>query len=165
MNQWILVDARRALEEGEDHPKMVIQSEEQLQDELNQQAAKTPGVIGLISPDEDSVDVGIGGPFAAIGWYPPPSQSRYVGYKIGLADQLYSPAPVQFVSEGIPIPSDPGELFPVQHIIEAVLYFYRNHRLPDWITWREWNPVTLSWETHPANGSRRPVPVQTAAPE
>ena len=152
MNQWLLVDGRSSLEEGEDHPHTIITSEKQLRGELNQQAAKKPGAVSLISPDEESLDVGIGGPYAAIAWYPSPNQR---GYKIALADRLYSETPVDFVSEGVAAPADPAELFPVQAAIEAAIYFYRNRRLPDWFAWRAWNPVTLTWDSHPATGACR----------
>lgn len=161
MPQWELVDCLEPLEEDESNPRIPVSSETQLREELNRFRQRQPGAVHVDSPEKETLIISIGGPFAGLAWYPPPSEERYRGYKAALPERIVAPRAVDFVGEGIPNSLEPKELLPVEDVIEAVVYFYQNHDLPEWITWREWNPTTLCWETHPANGASRLLPTGT----
>ncbi len=156
MIPWKLVDGRAPLDEDEDHPRTLIESEEQLRLELSRLASLKPAMIGLICPCGDFLDLSLGGPYAALRKVPAPTQRGRHGDCVAMAGQICTPDSAEFIAEGIPTPSPPEELYPVDEVIEAALYFYREHRLPEWITWRQWNTKTKLWDTIPAT---RPAPV------
>ncbi len=160
MIPWKLVDGRTPLDEDEDHPWTLIESGEPLRLELSRLASLKPAMIGLISPSGDFLDLSLGGPYAALRWIPSPTERNRIGDRVAMAEQTCAPDSIEFIAEGIPTPSPPEELFPVDEVIEAALYFYREHRLPEWLTWRQWNLKTKQWDTIPAT---RPAPVGVLA--
>jgi hypothetical protein len=165
MPQWELVDCLEPLQEDESNPRIPVTSETHLREELNRFRHRKPSAVHLDSPDRETLILSIGGPFAGLAWYPPVSEERDRGYKAAMPERVVAPSAADFVGEGIPTTLEPKELLPVEDVIEAVVYFYKNHHLPEWITWREWNPVTLSWATHAANGAPRSVPTAAVTPK
>jgi hypothetical protein len=161
MGKWQLADCMNPVEKMEDTPVIAIQSEEQLREELNRMRARKPGIVFLLSPENERLELGIGGPFAGIRWMKPPSEKFF---KEAVADRIYSPEPIEFSAEGSDTPFFPEHLFPVEEIIEAAAYFFNHHRLPGWITWSEWNPATKKWDIVPGI-PRPPMRQRTQAPE
>lgn len=150
MNPWRLVDGRKPLDEGEEHPQIVIRTESQLRDELNQLRIRAPAVVGLISPANGHLDISIGGPFAGVRWIPTPGERSLNGDRVAVASQHHSPAPVDFLAEGVPTTLDVNELLPVEEVIDTAMHFYQTQRLPDWLAWSSWNPRTNRWELIPS---------------
>lgn len=160
MSAWQLVDGRAPLEEDEEHPHTEIRSEEQLHHELRRLSRLRPARVGLIAPAGDHLDLAIGGPFAGVTWWPPKPALGHTGSRVALAALPTSPETIEFIAEGVPDPVTPQELLPVDEVIEAALFFYREHQLPEWLSWRQWNPTTKLWDTTP---SSKPAPADVLA--
>ena len=116
--------------------------------------------LGQLAGSVVDLDLAIGGPYAGMTWWPPRSSPDSWTSRVALAVPSTCPETVEFIGEGIPDPIPPEELFPVEEVMEAALYFYREHRLPEWITWRQWNTKTKQWDTIPAT---RPAPAGVLA--
>ena len=157
MNEWELIDCLEPLEEGCVNPAISIRSETQLIEVLDCLRKRRHGHVLLASPEKDSLSISIGGPFVSFGWLPSPVERRFKGQKEALTAKQYSPEPVESWSEGIPTAISPEFLFPVGQAIDAIIYFYNNHELPRWISWREWDPVRLQWTVTPAEVPAQPV--------
>lgn len=160
MSRWQLVDGRAPLEEDQDHPRIDLHSESELCQELQRLSQLKPARVGLISTAGDHLDLAIGGPYAGISWWPSKATPGYAGASVAVAATITCPDTIEFIAEGIPDPVSPDELFPVEEVIEATLYFYREHRLPEWISWRQWNTKTKQWDMIPAT---QPAPAGVLA--
>lgn len=152
MSVWSLVDCRKPLEEDEDNPRQSINSEVQLRQELQRLRRQSPALVFLKKPGGEGLQIAIGGPYAGVTWLPPDSVERRVGACVAITYQPGSPEDVEFSAEGIPTPLGPEELLPAEEVIEAALYYYREGRRPEWLTWRHWNPATKQWDTIPSSG-------------
>jgi hypothetical protein len=152
MSRWYLVDGRAPLEEDQEHPRIVVSSEEQLRQELRRLGGLKPAMIGLLSPDGDHLDLALGGPYAGMWWWPSEPGGKHAGSRIAISRTPSSPTTLEFIAEGEATPFEPEELFPVEDVIEAAAFFFREQRLPEWLTWRQWNPATKQWDTIPSSG-------------
>lgn len=150
MSVWCLADCMLSLEEDQDNPRQTIHSEDQLREGLLRLQQRSPGLVFLRSPDGETLEIAIGGSYAGLCWIPAESESRRRGDCVAVAGTVQNTDSIEFLAEGIPQPWPPEELLPAEEVLEAVLYFFREHRLPEWITWRQWNPTTKQWDTIPA---------------
>jgi hypothetical protein len=145
MNEWKLADCFEPIEEPEDCPVFPFTSEEELRNLLDRFRQRSPSLIILDSPEGEHLKIHIGGPFAGLRW---------IKGKVGAfaqADQICCPEGVEFVEEGVENLFQPEELLPVDEVIEGVVYYFKNRRLPDFITWKVWNPATDRWDVLPAS--------------
>ena len=152
MAAWQLVDGREPVDRPEDFPTDLISTEPELRCHLDQLRKLEPGIISLSSPTGEALQIGIGGLYAALRWYPNPhgsAPSRDI-----LADRTYCSGRVDFRAEGDSIAFRPEHLMPVDHVIEMVLYFFKHQRLPDWVAWKEWDAVRNKWNLKPALNAR-----------
>jgi hypothetical protein len=151
VDHWELIDLINPADAPEEFPRVVIQSESQLRSELHRLQQREPAIVGLEGPIDQGLQMGIGGPYAGIRWAEYPV-SRRGG--TALADRIYSEKRVDFASEEDTLAFWPDELIPVERAIEVIVYFYKNHRLPDWIAWKEWDPERYQWIVKPATSAR-----------
>jgi hypothetical protein len=149
MSNWVIIDCIGQHNTGE-FPEFVIRSEVQLRAELNRFRARRPSIILVVSPEEETLKIGIGGPFSGIRWAKPPIDDNY---KLAIASEIVAPEGAEFREQG----SDTGfrakYVLPVEQAIEIIVFFYKHHRLPQWIQWLSWNPDTRSLEVLPADSS------------
>ncbi len=152
MGHWRLIDGRDPAESPEDFPTVPISSETELRQELARQQQLEPGIVSLACPANGALQIGIGGPFAGIRWYHnpyPPHSSRDI-----LVDHPCTPGRIDFLAEGDTIAFWPENLMPVDQAIDIVLFFFNHQRLPDWVGWKEWDPVQHRWKIKPATNVR-----------
>ncbi len=141
MADWRLLD-------GRDHfPTVSISSEDELRQELHRLRQLEPGIVSLISPTNEALQIGIGGSFAGLRWYQNPKLSQR--NREILADRPYSAKRVDFMAEGDTIAFWPEHLMPVEQAIGIVLYFFNQQSLPNWVGWKEWDTVKSRWNINP----------------
>jgi hypothetical protein len=150
MRNWELVDYRELHEEEQDYPRVVILSANQLREQLNQLRQSPPGVYELYAPDGETLEVAIGGRFAGLSWAKPPAARNSLS---AMPRTICADAPVVFTNQGLENTYDPEDLFPVEEVIDAIVYFYQTHRIPEWLDWRYWNGDTKQWETKRGTGT------------
>src|SRR5271166_6568093 len=109
MDQWRLVDCIDQADGPEDFPTLSIHSEAQLREELEQLRQRVPAIVGLSSPEQGGLRIGIGGPFAGISWG---DQQRFHGSRRIVADQPYCKQPIDFAAEEGTLRHWPNELIP-----------------------------------------------------
>src|SRR5436190_12696687 len=107
MSQWELVDCLEPLDEDQDNPRVAIDSETGLREQLQLWQRRKPGHIILRSPEGERLSFSIGGPFGGMGWLPPCEKRREVGQRIAVADRRYATTSVDCWGEGIPTPINP----------------------------------------------------------
>lgn len=151
MKDWALIDIRNPADAPEEFPRVVIQSESHLRTELERLRERDPSILGLEGPLDQGLQLGLGGPYAGIRWGEHPVSNRG---GTALADRVYSDKRIDFASEGDTIAFWPDELIPAERAIEVIVDFYKNHRLPSWIAWKEWDPVRHQWDVKPAREAR-----------
>jgi hypothetical protein len=44
----------------------------------------------------------------------------------------------------------------VEEVIDAAVYYYKTHHLPNWVAWRTWNPATKKWDIERATNGNCP---------
>jgi hypothetical protein len=147
MSRWQLTDCLEPHEEPEAFPVIPVSSEEGLRAALAQVQRRRPGVVVLAGPDQARLLIYLGGPFAGLRWI-----NGEVG-QFALADQVRCPEGVEFVVEGVEDLFQPEELLPAEEVIEAAVYYFKNHHLPDFLTWKVWHPESDAWEIVPARRS------------
>ncbi|SRR5260370_11426828 len=152
MAEWHLTDGREPADGPEEFPSVVIESENQLRDELHRLQKLEPGIVALNGPAEKAIQIGIGGPVAGIRYYEAPKKSPR--FRVVLADRPCCEKQVDFLAEGDTVAFFPESLFAVEEAIEIVVHFFKHQELPDSVSWKEWNPVTKQWRMH----RRVPVP-------
>jgi len=148
MTEWYIADCIDPVEDPDDTPQIHFESEEQLREILNQFRQRRPGLVILKSPHKEFLKIHIGGPFAGLRWMKEPF-SRH--YKEAVANPICSPTGVKFTEEGDTNFLEPEALLPVAQVIEAIIFFYKTQRLPEWITWMQWNDAAKRMETVPAH--------------
>lgn len=149
MKPWTLFDYIDPVEDEDQIPRTPIHSEEELRAALDQLRDRRPGVVLLASPQDEYLEVAIGGPVAALQWSKPPV-SRHL--KAAIRVGPLCAYPVQFSNQGLPTHFETRDLLAVQEVLEAVIFFYKNQRLPEEMRWRVWNPAAKVWEMSPLNG-------------
>jgi hypothetical protein len=147
MDRWELIDLRDPADATEEFPRVVIHSASQLRAELHRLQQREPSMLALEGPIDQGLQIGLGGPYAGIRWAEYPVSERG---GTGLADRVRSESRIDFASEGDTLAFWPDELIPVEQAIEVIVSFYNNHRLPDWIGWKEWDPAQSKWIVKPA---------------
>ena len=143
MNAWRLIDGRDPVDTPNDFPARVISADSGLRQEMDRLRKIEPGIVSLESPNGEALQIGIGGPFAGLRWYQNPHSagpSRDL-----LADRPYCSSRVDFMAEGDTIAFWPEHLMPVDQVIEIVVYFFNNRRLPEWVAWKEWDAAQGQW--------------------
>ncbi len=156
MKDWDLVDCREPL--GESNPRLEVRSETHLRQELGRLCQRRrAGTVMLGTPTGDCLGMSLGGPFATLGWYPPPEQEKSLGRKQAIPEVVNATEAVDNWCEGVPLPIAPDHLFQVREVIEAAIYFFNHHRLPEWLKWETWDPIGHHWEVKPATEMARPV--------
>jgi len=148
MKPWQLIDSRNPADSPEAFPKVAIQSEAQLRKELNRLRELDPAIVALEGPTEQALQIGIGGPFAGIRLY-----KAHQPYRVVLADRTYSEKRIDFASEEETMAFWPSELIPAEQAIEAIVSFFQDQALPDWIGWKEWNSNSKKWSTKLGKGA------------
>ena len=164
MSEWKLADCIDPVERMEDTPIIPISSESQFRGILDQLQQRRPGLVILEGPNQEFLHIFIGGPFAGLRWMKLPGSNHC---KHTVAGVPLSPGGVEFSEEGVDNLFNPEQLLPVEDVIEAAVYFFNNQRLPDWITWKAWNPVTKEWDLSkpsPRNGSQPALPAELLSP-
>jgi hypothetical protein len=131
-----LVDCTPPIEPGEAFPEVTIDSEQRLREELEWWRQQAPSIIRLDSPDGESLLMGIGGPLAALRWTKPPSK---LNMKMPIADPIISDKPIEFLFQGQEMGFRSIHVILVSQAIDIAVYYFKNHQLPGWIQWREWN--------------------------
>jgi hypothetical protein len=150
MKPWELVDYIDPVEDEAQLPRKVIRSEAELRTELERLRQRKPGVVMLESPQGECLEIALGGPFAALHWMKPPASRHSL---TAVAPQVCCDPPVQFSNQGMPTHYEAQDLLPVADVMDAVLFFYRHHHLPDDLQWRGWNAATNRWEVQTVNGN------------
>jgi hypothetical protein len=157
MKEWQLIDFLNPLEDDqEEAPRLVVRSEEQLREQLKRLQQRRPAMIALISPQDERLDFGIGGPWSGVQWTKPPYSENL---RIAIAANAQVQSGIEFACEGSVSGFRPEHVLPVENVIEIVVFFFKHHRLPEWIPWLEWNAKTGQKNMTPAKGS--PPVVQT----
>lgn len=157
MSQWLLIDYMEPADGPDEFPKLAIGSEGQLRQELIRLRDREPSIVCLVVPDEEGLQIGIGGPFAGLKWADYPKSNNY---RRLLADRLYSPNPVDFKCEEDFLVYDQSELIPFAQAMEIILHFYKHGSLPDHVNWKAWDDKTKTWRMRletPAPPSDCPV--------
>jgi hypothetical protein len=153
MSQWQLIDGREPVEDPDAFPKLLASSELDLRHKLEQFRQQDPGMFSLTSPDGgDALQIGLGGPFGGVRWFENAKDS--LRSRVLLADRLYSKHHVDFLAEGDTNTFWPEQLMPADQLIEVIVHYYNHHRLPDWVAWKEWDPVKDGWTYKPATAVR-----------
>jgi hypothetical protein len=161
MSEWKLADCIDPVEKLEDTPTIVIQSEAHLREVLDRLRQRRPGIVFLVSPSNEYFEMGLGGPFAGMRWMRPPTEKFA---REAIADPVRSPEAHGYSAEGVDTVFEPKNLFLVEEVIEAAVYFFNHHRLPEWITWSEWDPVAYKWNLIPGI-PKSPTRPQAQTPE
>jgi hypothetical protein len=151
MVRWEVIDLINPADGPEEFPRVVVQTEAQLREELARLRLRQPAIIGLASSTGEGLQIGFGGPFAGIRWLKSTHSAR--GGAV-LADRIYCDKRIDFAAEEDTIAFWPENLIPVESAIEVIVYFYKNHRLPDWIAWKEWDRESCQWIVKPATNAR-----------
>jgi hypothetical protein len=147
MDHWELIDLMNQADAPEAFPRVVIQSEAQLRAELSRFALREPAILALEGPIDQGLQFGLGGPYAGVRWAEHPVSERGGS---AIPDRVYCQKRIDFASEEDTIAFWPDELMPTNDAIEIIVYFYNNQRLPDWIAWKEWDPIEHKWTMKPA---------------
>ncbi len=140
MDHWQLVDSTMSVDGPECFPRITIQSEAQLRTELSRLRDREPGIFVLECPHHAALQIGIGGPFAGLRLFRNRNAEAVV-----LAERPYCDKRIDFLAEDDHIAFWPENLMPVDQVINIVVYFFNQHRLPDWITWKKWDAVQHRW--------------------
>ncbi len=148
MAAWRLVDGRDPVDRPDGFGTKLIPGEAELRQELDRHRRLEPGIVSLQSPTGAALQIGIGGPFAAVRWYENPHTSEKT--RDLLADGNYCATRVDFLAEGDTIAFWPEHLMPVDQVVEIAMYFFKHERLPDWIAWKEWDATRKKWHVKSA---------------
>lgn len=156
MQNWQLLDFLQPLGEGqEESPRTVVQSEEQLRAELSRLRQRRPAMVALVNPQGERLDFGIGGPWSGIQWTTPPYSDNF---KTAVASTAPVTSSIEFACEGSVSGFRPEHVLSVEVVMEAVIYFFKHHQLPDWLTWLEWNSRTNEKRIIPPRSSMPTAP-------
>ncbi len=146
MGEWRLVDGRAPAESPEAFPSIVIESESQLREALMRLQKLEPAVVSVQSPRNKAIQLGIGGPWAGIRYFPSPQKSP--AHRVVLADRPGCAKRVDFAAEEDTIAFFSDSLIPVDEAIEIAVYFFTHRELPNWVSWKEWDPAVSQWRMH-----------------
>ena len=136
MGEWRLFDETSPLRDfDDDHPSIVIESEEQLRTELESWRLREPSVICLVSPKGERLQIGIGGPYCGMRWTKPPTRENL---KMPVAEPKLVEHGIEFRWQGQEMGFRPQYVLSVDQVIPIVLHFFKTHSLADWVTWWEW---------------------------
>lgn len=137
MEDWILIDCRDPVMSEEDSPRTPIKSEAQLREELKRYQQRLPSIIQFRNPKGELLIIGIGGPLSGLQWMKPPMKKNF---KMALNDHPVTDRGVDFREQGTDTGFRPRYLFPPNEVVEAVVYFFKNNQLPDWMQWKSFGP-------------------------
>ncbi len=140
MSQWYLIDGSMPADSPEEFPKVAIRSEAHLRDELGRLRERRPGIFALEGPDGLALQIGIGGPCAGIRVFNSGKAQHTV-----LTDCHHSEKRIDFAAEEDTLAFWPDELMPVERAIDIAAYLYAHRRLPDDVSWKEWNDGAKRW--------------------
>jgi hypothetical protein len=143
MADWRLLDGRNPVESPDDFPAQTISCDVELRRELDRLRKLQPAIVSLQSPKDEALQIGIGGPVAAIRWFRDPKNSELC--RDVLANCPYGSDRVDFLSEGDTIAFWPEHLMPIDHAVDIIVSFFKHERLPEWVSWKEWDPARNKW--------------------
>jgi hypothetical protein len=158
---WSMVDFSEPADGPEDFPRMEILSEESLREELTRLKGREAAIVNLEPPDDEALQIGIGGPLAGIRHFVHGRDQRVI-----LAGHACANTRLDFRLEADTTAFWPDELIPVDQAIEIIVHFYRTRSFPESVHWKEWDAQTMSWkkagtDDSPANGT--PLSTSSAA--
>jgi len=134
MGEWRLFDETSALDFGESHPFIIIQSGEQLLTELEYWVGQEPSAIRLESPHQESLTIGIGGPYCGIQWSKPP---RRQNLKMAISNPRIVDMAMEFRWNGEEMGFRAQYVLTFIEAIPIILLFYKHQQLADWVEWWE----------------------------
>ncbi len=133
MGEWRLFDETAPLENLDDsHRYIVIESEKQLRTELDFWRCQKPSAICLVSPADEQLKIGIGGPYCGIRWTKPPIRENL---KMPIADPRVVDQGIEFRWQGQEMGFRSQHILTVDEAVPVILFFFTNHRLADWVKW------------------------------
>src|SRR6202030_2068339 len=94
-----------------------------------------PSAIRLVSPDGESLAIGIGGPCCGIRWTKPPIRENL---KMPIAEPRVVDQGIEFRWQGQEMGFRRQHILAADAAIPVILFFFTNHRLADWVQWWEW---------------------------
>jgi Immunity protein Imm1 len=136
MNTWMLVDCMNPVDPEEPFPMVSISSENQLRGELEKYQKRRPSIIHLKSPSGETLVIGIGERIGGLKWL---KNDKKEMFRIAIAKSLLVSEGVDFREQGTDTGFRPSYLLPVEEVIDAIIFFFNNHRLPEEVQWAEWN--------------------------
>jgi hypothetical protein len=132
--QWFLTDESGPEPWRDGSEVVVVRSEEHLVSLLRIYAEKKPRVFTLKGPISGIAYIGIGGPFAAIHYYPKvPSSTRSLSATPAVR---HTDEKQWFTLVGEPSSFAADHVMPVGELIHVVAHLYRTGELADWIQWK-----------------------------
>ena len=114
---------------------IAIAQEEELREFLSTAIKQEPRVFSLISSDSGLLTIGIGMPYGFVQYTQQDHNPPYLVAveKSGKKSDVY----IEFDSGGTPTPIPMDKCIPSSLVIEIVLYFYRNGKIPIYVEWEE----------------------------
>jgi hypothetical protein len=154
MNGWTLIDCLPMVADEEDLPRIAVQSEGHLREELDRyRQRQPPSIIELVSPEGETLYMGIGSALSGIQWMKEAQNPLKKQLRMAVADHPYSAEGMEFRYQGSASGFRSKYLLPVEKTIDAAVHYFKTQKLPDWLQWAEWNPQTHRLEVPPADQS------------
>ena len=110
--------------------------EEELRDVLRDLSRYGNSVVLLEVPDSGVLTIGVGTPFGFIEYMDEDRSPPYLVATDDPKNEEQDPF-VEFVSGGTPTPIPIKNCLPFERVVEIVVYFLRNKKLPDYVSWIE----------------------------
>ena len=83
-------------------------------------------------------------------WTKPPSAENF---KTAVAPTVRATTAIEFACEGSVSGFRPEHVWPAEEVIEVVVHYFKQHRLPEWVSWLEWDSKTNTKKMIPPKGS------------
>jgi hypothetical protein len=162
MSGWKLLDCAGPVTAAGDFPSIPIESAQQLRRELERFRQRSPSMVHLVSPQGETLAVGLGGEVAGLRWMKEPLANNF---RMAIAREVVSPHGMEFRYQGTDNGFRPRNLLPADEAVEAAVFFFLHHRLPESVAWAEWDPATKRLEVRQGKSDPAPALPDVSAPE
>jgi hypothetical protein len=131
-NRWRLIDLENPLfDDNEGFPTTAIQTEQHLRNLLEHYRPCSARIFHF-NTAKVLIEVGIGGPFAFLRYYPSVDHSQSF---TAISVKKVSNRPACFLDEGQPANIEPQDLMLVSDAIEIAACFFITQQMAPWVNW------------------------------